>query len=189
MARSRESCSRPPSWASSLCLRCSSGTALLVRRTSALVRARSMWMTPTRRDAAGHHSEVGNASLVDGPECQPQFPVQPVGCIYSSATTRGGTVRATWLATAGLIAPTSPSLPLTNRAGDTQPLDWQPRRIYSARRAAGPPLCPPSPADRPPHPSRPPQMPIAISNFSPSARSCSSSDAPLEALAGGRRTA
>jgi hypothetical protein len=32
----------------------------------------------------------------------------------------------------GLIAPTSSSLPLTNRAGDAQPLDWQLRRIYSA---------------------------------------------------------
>jgi hypothetical protein len=34
--------------------------------------------------------------------------------------------------TAGLIAPTSPSLPLLRWAGDTQPLDWQLRRIYSA---------------------------------------------------------
>ncbi len=35
-----------------------------------------------------------------------------MGCIYSS-TTDAGSWRASWLATAGLIAPTSPSLPLT----------------------------------------------------------------------------
>ena len=52
--------------------------------------------------------------------------------------------------------PTSVSLPLTNRARDTRPLDWQLRSIYSARPCCCPPLRTPALSDRPPHPPWPP---------------------------------
>ena len=62
--------------------------------------------------------------------------------------------RATRQAPAGLIPPTSWKLPLTTQTGDTKPLD--PSASTLLARAAGPPLCPLSPSDRPRHPSQPP---------------------------------
>ena len=64
--------------------------------------------------------------------------------------------RGSWLATAGLIAPTWPSLPLTIRQGTPSRLIGSSAASTLLARAAGAPLCPPPSADRAPHPPRPP---------------------------------
>jgi len=57
----------------------------------------------------------------------------PWGVFIRPLRREAGWWRTGWLAAAGLIAPTSLSLPLTNRAGDAQPLDRELRCVYSAR--------------------------------------------------------
>jgi len=112
---------------------------------------------------------------------------RPWGVFIRPLRREAGWWRAGWLAAAGLIAPTSLSLPLTNRAGTPSRLIGSSAASTLLARAADPPLCPPPSDDRPPHPPWPPntQPQIAISNFSSSDRSCSSSDAQLHDLAGG----
>ncbi len=63
-----------------------------------------------------------------------------VGCTYSSATRRSGIVASnrTRHSRPDRAATTSPSLPLTRWAGDSQPLDRQLRRVYSARPCSWP---------------------------------------------------
>jgi transposase InsO family protein len=86
------------------------------------------------------HSKVGHASSWGKIErffgtVRSQFLIEltPSGHLLVRCGTGARSWRAAGLATAGLAASTSPSLPLLHRAGDAQPLDWQLRRVYSAR--------------------------------------------------------
>ncbi len=67
-----------------------------------------------------------------------------VGCIYSSTTTGSGIVASKLARHSGLDRAHFAEPAADHRAGDTKPLDWQLRCIYSARPCCWPSFMPSS---------------------------------------------